>query len=300
MKTIGIATALAGAMILGALPVSGQATPEQQAERERLIQEELAMPRPIEAADNPWIDELTWLEVRDRIAEGYTTAIIPTGGIEENGPYLATGKHNVILEALCPAIAERLGNALCAPVVPFVPEGNIDPPTGSMRYPGTITVRAETYEMLLEDIAGSLAAHGFTDIVLIGDSGGNQTGMANVAGRLTERWAGTGKRAHFVREFYTPGWEETEKFTEEVLGVAETQSDGYHDDMWVTAFMAVVDPETIRWDQRVDAGLASINGVSLVPLQRIVDIGERMVDFRADYTVRAIRAAIGDTGRDRR
>lgn len=267
-------------------------SPEQIAERERAYQEELAMPNPLEPSSSVWIEELTWIEVRDRIAEGYTTAIVPTGGIEENGPYLATGKHNVILEALCPAIAEKLGNALCAPIVPFVPEGSIDPPTGAMRYPGSITVRDETYQALLEDIGGSLGAHGFTNVVFIGDSGGNQAGMAAAAEALNGRWAGSGRTAHFVREFYSPGWEETERYTEEVLGVAETTNDGYHDDMWVTAFMAVVDPETIRWDQRVDAGLASINGVSLVPLQRIVDLGERIVDFRADYTVRHIREAI--------
>jgi creatinine amidohydrolase len=290
------------ALAATAAPASAQQrqlTPEQIAERERAYQEELAMPNPLEALNSVWIEELTWLEVRDRIADGYTTAIVPTGGIEQNGPYLATGKHNVILEALCPAIAEKLGNALCAPIVAFVPEGNIDPPTGAMRYPGTITVRDETYEALLEDIGGSLGAHGFTDIVFIGDSGGNQTGMANVATRLTERWAGSGRTAHFIRDFYSPGWEETERYTEEVLGVAEGEHDGYHDDMWVTAFMAVVDPETIRWDQRVAAGLASINGVSLVPLQRVIDLGERIVDFRAEYTVRAIREAIERADRSR-
>lgn len=283
---------LALVAVAGSVQAQQPPTPEQLEERERRYQEEMEMPRPIEAVNSMWIDELTWLEVRDRVREGYTTAIVPTGGIEQNGPYLATGKHNVILEALCPAIAKKLENALCAPVVPFVPEGDIDPPTGAMRYPGTITVRDATYEALLEDIGASLGAHGFTDIVYIGDSGGNQTGMANVAERLTERWEGSGRTAHFVREFYSPGWEETERYTEEVLGIAEGEHDGYHDDMWVTAFMAVVDPETIRWDQRVDAGLASINGVSLVPLQRTIDLGERIVEFRAEYTVEAIRDAI--------
>jgi creatinine amidohydrolase/Fe(II)-dependent formamide hydrolase-like protein len=286
---------MASWLAVAAVPAVAQQrtlTPEQVAERERAYQEELASPNPLEPSQSLWIEELTWLEVRDRIADGHTTAIIPTGGIEQNGPYLATGKHNVILEALCPAIAEKLGNALCAPIVPFVPEGGIDPPSGAMRYPGSITVRDETYQALLEDIGGSLGVHGFTDVVFIGDSGGNQRGMADAAAALNERWAGSGRTAHFVREFYSPGWEETERYTEEVLGVAQTESDGYHDDMWVTAFMAVVDPETIRWDQRVDAGLASINGVSLVPLQRILELGERIVDFRSEFTVRHIREAI--------
>ena len=297
----GIVTAAAW-LAVAAVPVLAQQrtlTPEQIAERERAYREELATPNPLEASESVWIEELTWIEVRDRIADGYTTAIIPTGGIEQNGPYLATGKHNVIVEALCPAIADKLGNALCAPIVPFVPEGNIDPPSGAMMYPGSITVRDETYQALLEDIGGSLGVHGFTDIVFIGDSGGNQQGMADAAAALNERWAGSGRTAHFVREFYTPGWEETERYTEEVLGVAETQRDGYHDDMWVTAFMAVVDPVSIRWDQRVDAGLASINGVSLVPLQRTIELGERIVDFRSEFTARHIREAI-EAAQDRR
>src|SRR5690606_20559809 len=116
---------------------------EQSAERERALQAELAMERPIADIHSVWLEELTWLEVRDRIADGYTTAIIATGGVEQNGPYLATGKHNVILQSLCPAIARKLGNALCAPIVPFVPEGTLDPPSGSMRYPGTLSVRPE-------------------------------------------------------------------------------------------------------------------------------------------------------------
>jgi len=269
-------------------------------ERERRLQDELTSERPIEMVRSAWIDELTWMEVRDLLAEGYTTAIIPTGGIEQNGPYLVTGKHNVILEGLCPAIAEKLGNALCAPIVEFVPEGGIDPPTGGMRFHGTISVRQETFVALLDDIASSLRAHGFTDIVLIGDSGGNQRGMAEVAERLNARWAGSGARAHFVEEFYSPGWEATEEYTAEVLGVEEGESDGYHDDIWVTAMMMVTDPETVRWDQRLERDLASINGVSLVPLRRAVSLGERMMDFRADLTAQAVRRSLAASEGDGR
>ena len=81
------------------------------------------------------------------------------------------------------AIARKLGGTLVAPIVPFVPEGGIDPPTDHMRYPGTISVTEETFESLLTDICGSLRAHGFRRIVVLGDSGGNQTGMKNVAPR---------------------------------------------------------------------------------------------------------------------
>ena len=55
--------------------------------------------RPIPAIDRVFIEELTWMEVRDAIKAGKTTVIVGTGGIEQNGPYVATGKHNYVLEA---------------------------------------------------------------------------------------------------------------------------------------------------------------------------------------------------------
>lgn len=287
------------ALLLAFAPAADAQERPDAAERERQLREELAQPRPIDALETVWIDELTWMEVRDLIAAGKTTAIIPTGGIEQNGPYLATGKHNVILRGLCPAIAGKLGNALCAPVVAFVPEGNIDVPSGAMRFPGTISVRDETYHALLDDIASSLRQHGFTDIVFIGDSGGNQEGMEVVARRLNERWAGKGATAHFVREFYTPGWEETERYTEEVLGVSEKVSDGYHDDIWVTALMMVTDPASVRHEQRVAKGLATINGVDIASLEETIELGWKMVDFRAGFAADAIREAIADAARRR-
>lgn len=255
---------------------------------------QLAAERPIAAGQSYWLEQLTWMEIRDLIADGTTTVIIPTGGIEENGPYLATGKHNLILEATCPAIAEKLGNTLCAPIVKFVPQGNINPPSGLMLFPGTISLSAETYEALLSDIASSLRQSGFTDIVLIGDSGGNQSGMANVAEKLAERWATDNTRIHFVREFYDPGWEATEQYTERELGVAESRHDGYHDDIWVTAMMMVTDPEQVRYTQRVDVGLASINGVTIEPLNEAIQLGRNMIEFRAGLSADAIRDALSN------
>ena len=156
------------------------------------------MTRPIAAVDSVFTEELTWLDVRDAIRDGKTTVIVGTGGLEQNGPYLATGKHNYVLQATTEATARQLGNALVAPIVKFVPEGNIDPPSGHMRYPGTISVSQETFRWLLTDICSSLKQHGFTDIVLIGDSGGNVRGMKQVAEELNAQWAGGSTDVHFI------------------------------------------------------------------------------------------------------
>ena len=83
-----------------------------------------------------FIDDLTWTELRDGIAAGKTTIIVPIGATEQNGPWMALGKHNVRAKALSEKIARALGNALVAPVISYVPEGQVDPPTQHMRLPG--------------------------------------------------------------------------------------------------------------------------------------------------------------------
>ncbi len=251
-----------------------------------------ASPRPIDAFNSVWIGELTWMEVRDALAAGKTTAIVATGGIEQNGPYLATAKHSLILEVTAEAIARKLGNALVAPVVSFVPEGGFDPPSGHMRYPGTISVSEETFRALLADIVRSLKTHGFRNIVLIGDSGGNQPGMEAVAAALSAEWAGSGTRVHFIAEYYdNPRW----KGWLEGRGVVEVDQ-GLHDDVRHTALMMLVNPATVRMEERRRAGLFSINGVVLDPLEKTLALARDLVDYQAEVTVEAIRKAMGGGG----
>ena len=131
--------------------------------------------------DTVFIEEMTAGEVAAALRNGFTSVIVATGGLEQNGPNVATGKHNVVLRATTEAIARKHGRMLVSSIVQFVPEGQIDPPTGHMNFPGTISIRQETFEALLTDICASLRQHGFRNIYLIGDSGGNTSGMENVA-----------------------------------------------------------------------------------------------------------------------
>lgn len=253
--------------------------------------------RPIAAHDSVFIEELTWMEVRDRLAEGATTAIVATGGIEQNGPYVVTGKHNVVLRATTEAIARRLGNALVAPIVDLVPEGDHDPPTGHMRYPGTFSLTPETFEALLWDVARSLAVSGFTEVMLIGDSGGNQRGMAAVAERWNENPPHEGTRLHHLPEYYTEDLWSYEQLPE--LGVHQTPDTQsatrgeIHDDYHYDALMATVDPDSIRVSERRAAGLFAINGVPLDPLDRTIANGYALVARRAEITIAAFERSLG-------
>ena len=97
-----------------------------------------------------FLDELTWTELRDEIATGKTTIIVPIGGTEQSGPAMALGKHNRRVKLLSERIAVSLGNAIVAPVIAYVPEGNLSPPSGHMRFPGTISVPEAAFEQILE------------------------------------------------------------------------------------------------------------------------------------------------------
>ena len=244
---------------------------------------DMEAPRPIAAADTVWIEELTWMEIRDAIKAGKTTALIVAGSTEQNGPYVPTGKHVFVLRATAEAIARKLGTALIAPAIPFEP-GNVS------NVPGTIQVRDTTYDALIEDEAESLKANGFRHVILIGDSGGNQRGLERVAKKLSAAWASTGTTIHYIKEYYD-SWTAADAAWPS-LGIPKTMDEGIHDDYSVNSIIATVDPEKIRFTQRQDAGKASINGQTLLPIEKTVDNGRKLVDIRATITVEAINKAL--------
>ncbi len=242
-------------------------------------------PRPIDAVDSVLMEDMTWMEIRDAMAAGKKTVIVATGGIEQNGPYLAANKHNVILRGTTDVLARKLGDALVAPIVGFVPEGDISPPTSHMKYPSTVGVTEDTFRRLLTDICSCYRTHGFKNIVLIGDSGGNQAGMKAVAADLNEKWTDGSTHVYYVPEYYNYAdlgkWLETQ-------GIKQTP-EGLHDDFAITALMMAVDPDSVRAKQRIAAGKFSINGVPLAPQEKTIAWGKKIADYRADVTIAALK-----------
>lgn len=245
-------------------------------------------PNPLPATNSVWLEEMTWMDVRDALKAGKTNIIISTGGIEPNGPWLVTGKHNFVLHANCEAIARKMGNALCAPIVKYVPEGDISPKTGHMLSPGTITMREETFRSVLRDTAESLQAHGFKNIIFIGDSGGNQAGQKAVAEELTAKWAGKALALH-IAEYYD--YASVAKYMEG-QGINEGKSDNMHDDPIITLNMFIDNPDSVRWAGRVKANKATINGHSIADKAKATAEAKKIVEFRATKTIDAINKAI--------
>ena len=244
--------------------------------------------------DTVRLEQLTWTEIRDAVRAGKTTIIIPVGGTEQSGPYMAVGKHNVRVAVLSDRIARQLGNALVAPVIAYVPEGDTDPPTSHMRFPGTITVPKDVFERTIESAAESFRIHGFLDVVLLGDHGGYQASLKAVAERLNRKWASLRTspqaRAHYIPEYYQ-AVETT--FVQELRARGFGADIGTHADINDTSLMLAVDPSMVRLKQLQSAPKpdASVGVYGGDPRRSSADLGRLGVDAQVSAAVQAIRRA---------
>ena len=287
----GVLTVSLSAQAPDARPQRPQLTPEQQAEAAKRREAEMNAPRPIAALDSVWTEELTWMEVRDAIKAGKTTGLILTGGVESNGPHLATGKHNFVLKVMGEAIARKLGNALVAPILTLEPGR----PDGERVAPGSVVLSAATYRAVLTDMAMSLKGMGFTNVILMGDSGGNQGAMKEVAAALDEKYKASGTRFYFIPEYYD--YASVQKLLQEQR---HSRADRNRREPGLGSH-----PRRVR-HRRADGALRSEDDPhrrahqsqsrdhqrrSLLPMSKTLEMGKKIVELRAKLTVDAINKA---------
>jgi len=237
------------------------------------------------------LEELTWTELRQRVAGGATTVLLPVGGTEQNGPHMVLGKHNFRVKWLATRIAEQLGNAIVAPVLAYVPEGAIHPPTEHMRWPGTISVSGSAFEATLEGAARSFRQHGFCQVVLLGDSGNYRASLDRVAGKLNAEWKASACRVHPLPEYYRAA---SVDFAAALKAQGFTAAEiGRHAGLADTAMMLAVDAAQVRAEalaRSVDA-----DGVSGDPRRATVTLGQPALAHIVDRSVAAIRTATAKT-----
>ena len=248
------------------------------------------------------IEALSWTELRDRIAQGSSTVLVPIGGTEQSGPHMALGKHNVRSVWLATRIAEKLGNALVAPVLAYVPEGAIEPPTQHMRYPGSISVPVPVFEATLEAAARSFRRHGFRDVVFLGDHGGYAASLERVATRLNAEFSSprakppvppalAGFRVFALGEYYSAA---QAPYLEalKARGVSAEEA-GTHAGLADTALMMAIDPTLVRSEMLGRQGGIVKNGKDGVtgdPRRASAELGQLGVQRIVDASVAAVRA----------
>ena len=255
----------------------------------------LGVPAQAQGPETLVLEDLTWTELRALVRGGKTTVLMPIGATEQNGPHMALGKHNARVKALAERIALDLGNALVAPVLSYVPEGAVQPPTGHMRFPGTITVREETFRQTLDSAARSFRLHGFRDIVFLGDHGSTQAGERDVAARLNREWAASPVRVHAIEEYYraaTVGFEALLK----ARGYRAEQI-GRHAGLSDTSLTLALAPHLVRATPRQEPAQREPSGVEGDARGASAELGRLGVDLIVTESVTAIRKSIESSKR---
>lgn len=241
------------------------------------------MPNTVDMAD------MTWVEIRSAIQRGYTMAIVPTGGIEQNGVHMVLGKHDYIVHAAAGRIAQELGHALVTPVVSFVPQGSYDPPTENMQLPGTLGIPEPVFAGVLEGIARSLKSAGFKTICFIGDHGGNQAAQAAVAAKLTAEWTGQGMTVLQVADYYA---DDAQIAYLRDKGEAPSAI-GSHASLIDTSELLAVHPEGVDLSRLAAVPLISEpTGHSGDPSRASAAYGKALLDIRINAAIRQMRAAL--------
>lgn len=244
------------------------------------------------ASSSVLFEQQTWKEIQADIAAGTTTIIIPVGGTEQSGPYIAVGKHNTRALYLAQQIAQKSGHTLVAPVVAYVPEGSTSPRTSHMRFPGTITVSPDVFEKLLISAGESFQVQGFKLIVFLGDHGGYQKYLQKAAETLTRKWQGTGAKAVYAAGYYTvvahqySDWLKQKGYGKDV---------GMHADISDTSLMLAVDPSMVREQALRASGVPStaegIYGGD--PRRASAALGQAGLAMQVNAAVQAIEQARG-------
>jgi creatinine amidohydrolase/Fe(II)-dependent formamide hydrolase-like protein len=238
-----------------------------------------------------FIEELASQEVGAAIAAGYDTVLVFSGSIEASGPHLALGKHNFRARAYSERIARALGRTLVGPIVPFAPTS-----AAERRFPGTIHLRPDIYTELNADIARSLAASGFKNIVLLGDHGANQEPLKVLAPRLQAELASRGVRVLFSGDGYAKSTGEIDDYAKarQLVGLG-------HGGLWDTAELWAVAPQAVRPDLIAAGKLPGTrmdeNGVAGDGRPASPELGRVFGDIRVRNSVEEIRALLAASSR---
>lgn len=239
---------------------------------------------------------MTWAEVKKAIhEEGKTTVLVYNGGTEQRGPQNVNGGHNLMARATVRAIALKLGNAITAPVMPFsVNEASAD-------LPGTIGLTGPVFAAVNEQVAEQLIKSGFKNVVLMGDHGGGQKELGEVAKKLDAKYAGQGIRVVFADEMYEKAQGDYEKWLAEnkypsgghasVMDTSEMLYLG-GDKGWVRKELlatAVGDPVRRPGEPRDPNAKRVNNGITGDARPSTPELGKRIFDMKVDYAVRQIK-----------
>ncbi len=187
------------------------------------------------------MEEMTWQEIKYAVEEGKKTAIVVAASIEQHGPHLPTATDTIIGYALAEAVAKKLGTALVAPVLrPALSRHHID-------FPGSITLRMQTFVNMLEEVCFSLKAHGFQNLVVFASHGGNTDALKAFTPSIAK------KLGPEILLLFVHGLEKNIKSMQEFLarkGITPPKA-GVHAGFSETSIMLMLRPDLVNMEKAV-------------------------------------------------
>jgi len=235
-----------------------------------------------------FIEDFTWPELKEAIATGANSVLVFSGSVEETGPYVILGKHNYRAHAYADRIARELGRTLVGPIIPAVPVSG-----GLARYPGTIDVPADIYSSYTAAIVRAMASAGFKHVFLLGDHGGSQKPLEDLAPQLDKSLSPKGTRVYFVGDGYA-------KATSEIVALEKARglaADG-HGGLWDTAETWAANPLGVRPSLFVAAGPVShpggidANGIQGDSRPATPELGREFAEIRIREAAAEIRTLL--------
>jgi creatinine amidohydrolase len=125
--------------------------------------------------------EMSWTDVAEAVRTGARVVALPVGSTEQHGPHLPLATDTVMAESAARMAAERAGDVLVAPAIPFGTSEN------HVAFPGTASVRLDTLKAMLVDVGETLLRHGFDAIVIVNGHSGNAAAINAAAHELRQR-----------------------------------------------------------------------------------------------------------------
>ena len=242
---------------------------------------------------------MTWVEVKAAIDQGKTTALVYNGGTEQRGPQNVNGGHNLMGRVTVDEIALKLGNAIAAPVLPFSPND------ASAALPGTIGITPALFAEINERVAEQLIKSGFKNVVLMGDHGGGQKELQQVAEKLDQKYSGQGIRVLYCGDVYQKAQDDFDQWCKDHgygygghANISDTSEMIYLGGKkgWVRMDLlpaAVGDPVPApgqRAEHKVN------NGIQGDARRSSAALGKRYFDMKVDYAVKQIHELL-DSGK---
>jgi creatinine amidohydrolase len=250
---------------------------------------------PVPAQEQVDIELMTFPEVAAAMQSGKTTVLIYNGGTEQRGPHAVLGGHSLIARRAAVAIAQKLGNALVAPVLPFsTAPGHLNP-----KWPGTVNLPGPVFSAVNEAVVDSMVVNGFKSIILMGDHGGGQRELEDLAKRLDQKYAPRASRVYFCGDLYAKTAADVRAWIKD-HGLPPSAHGGVHDtsllmflggDSYVRRDRVVAGDPVMAPGQQADATKPRAdNGVIGDPRPATPEFGELFFDMQIRNAVSQIRS----------